>query len=156
MLLLPNGTVMAQGGGVTNNWYKLTPDSTGNYANGTWSTLAPMGTQRLYFASDVLSNDEVFVAGGEYSGPSGTNNDTNSGEIYNMLNNRWAPIATPPVPNLGDVISQVLPNGTILVRLLERAPNGNLTPARTPGRPAQPNFTTIPVRKKPGYSFSRW
>ena len=72
MLMLPNGDVMMEGGGVAHTWYELTPDSTGNYADGTWTALASMSTQRLYFTSDVLSNDEVLVQGGEYSGPSGT------------------------------------------------------------------------------------
>ncbi len=41
MLLLPNGTAMVQGGGETSAWYSLTPDSTGNYVNGSWVRLAP-------------------------------------------------------------------------------------------------------------------
>src|SRR5208282_2380495 len=46
MLLLPDGTVMAQGGGITNTWFKLTPNSSGSYINGTWSQLASMSLQR--------------------------------------------------------------------------------------------------------------
>src|SRR5262249_17785753 len=42
MMLLTDGTVMAEAGGQSKNWYQLTPDSQGNYANGTWSTLASM------------------------------------------------------------------------------------------------------------------
>ena len=41
MLLLTDGTVMVQNGG-GNAWYKLTPDSSGSYINGTWTTLASM------------------------------------------------------------------------------------------------------------------
>src|SRR5258707_1151738 len=37
-LLLSDGTVMCGDGG--SGWYKYTPDSSGNYANGTWTTLA--------------------------------------------------------------------------------------------------------------------
>ncbi len=37
MELLTDGTVMALSGG---NYYKLTPDATGSYVNGTWSQLA--------------------------------------------------------------------------------------------------------------------
>ena len=36
---LTDGTVLAQGGGET-DWWKLTPDITGSYKNGTWSNLA--------------------------------------------------------------------------------------------------------------------
>src|SRR5438067_714934 len=56
MELLSDGTVMAQGGGVSKNWYKLTPDATGSYVNGTWSNLASMSLQRLYTATNVLKD----------------------------------------------------------------------------------------------------
>src|SRR3954447_21318495 len=47
MLLLSNGTVMCKtssggGDGIGNTWNLLTPDIHGSYANGTWSTIAPM------------------------------------------------------------------------------------------------------------------
>src|SRR5215471_4047214 len=53
MLLLSDGTVMAQNGGST-TWYRLTPDSSGSYANGTWTTRTPMNFSRLYYSSQVL------------------------------------------------------------------------------------------------------
>ncbi len=37
MVLMSDGTVMAQNDNGT-AWYRLTPDSTGSYVNGTWST----------------------------------------------------------------------------------------------------------------------
>src|SRR5437773_11665534 len=40
MLLLPNGSVMAQGGDKSSLWNRLTPDASGSYVNGTWSALA--------------------------------------------------------------------------------------------------------------------
>src|SRR4051794_20509786 len=48
-LLLSDGTIMVHGGGygASKAWYKLTPDATGSYVNGTWTTLAPMGLERL-------------------------------------------------------------------------------------------------------------
>src|SRR3954468_13821444 len=42
MILLSNGTIMAKtftGGSYGNVWDRLTPDATGSYANGTWSTI---------------------------------------------------------------------------------------------------------------------
>jgi hypothetical protein len=63
MLLLTDGTVMAQIGG-TNRWYALKPDSYGNYVHGTWSPLASMHDTRLYYVSAVLPSGKVFVAGG--------------------------------------------------------------------------------------------
>ncbi len=109
MLLLSDGTVMAADSG--NNWYRLTPDSTGSYVNGTWSLLAAMNYTRLYFSSQVLTNGQVLVAGAEY----GTG--TNSAEIYDPVANTWT--TTPPPPagqNLFyDSISEMLPNGNVLV-----------------------------------------
>jgi hypothetical protein len=61
MLSLPDGTVMMHDndngfGNLLNRdrWYRLTPDASGSYVNGTWSQLASMSTQRLFFASNVL------------------------------------------------------------------------------------------------------
>jgi hypothetical protein len=123
MLLLPDGTVMAENGDESNTWYRLTPDSSGSYVNGTWSALSPMNDMRLYFASDVLPNGNVFVAGGEYG------SGTATAEIYNIVSNTWAETVVPPalldpsqmspVANgnqaFADAISTVLPNGSVLI-----------------------------------------
>ena len=119
MLLLSNGTVMAQGAGVTNTWYRLTPDSDGNYVDGTWSPLASMSTDRLYFATNVLTDGRVFLMGGEYSGPSGKDNDNNTGEIYDPVANTWTTITTFPQSAFGDAPSQLLPDGSVLTGYLE-------------------------------------
>src|SRR2546421_12896932 len=42
MMLLTDGRVIVQGGGVTNNWYALTPSGTGSYISGTSATPAAM------------------------------------------------------------------------------------------------------------------
>jgi uncharacterized repeat protein (TIGR01451 family) len=118
MELLTNGTVMAQGAGVSNNWYSLTPDSTGSYVNGTWSSLANMSLQRLYTATNVLKDGRVFELGGEYSGPNGTNNWINSGEIYNPVSNSWSSIPNFPQSQFGDDPSMQLPDGRVLVGYL--------------------------------------
>ncbi len=114
MMLLTDGTVIVQGPGVTKTWTKLTPDSSGNYINGTWSNIASMSLERLYFASNVLPNGKVFLIGGEYSGPNGFQNIINSGEIYDPVANTWSPIATIPAPFFGDDPSVVLPNGKVM------------------------------------------
>jgi hypothetical protein len=117
MMLLTDGTVMAQGVGpnqVSNNWYRLTPDANGSYVNGTWTQLASMGLERLYTASNVLQDGRVFVLGGEYSGSQGDANWVNSGEIYNPLTDTWTPIANFPQSQFGDDPSTLLPNGDVL------------------------------------------
>jgi hypothetical protein len=109
MLLLSDGTVMAQGGGGT-NWYRLTPGSTGGYTNGSWTTLHAMEYTRLYYSSQVLPNGHVFVAGGEY-GSGGTN-----GEVYDPVANNWTECPnTPGVNKFADSISETLPNGNVLI-----------------------------------------
>ncbi|HWF18993.1 MAG TPA: kelch repeat-containing protein [Verrucomicrobiae bacterium] len=106
MLLLSDGTVMATDGG--NGWYRLTPDIHGSYVYGTWSLLAPMNDTRLYFASDVLRDGRLFVAGGEYGTGSGT------AEIYDPLTNGWTELPTSS-QNFDDAISTVLPDGDVLI-----------------------------------------
>src|SRR5262245_29774587 len=79
MLLLADGTVMANGAGangVGKTWFRLTPDANGSYVNGTWTNLASMSLERLYYGSNVLPDGRVYVLGGEYSGPSGNGNWT--------------------------------------------------------------------------------
>ncbi len=77
MLLLSDGTVMAQAGNVANpRWYRLAPDATGGYTNGAWSARTSMNYSRLYYASDVLQDGRVFIAGAEYG------NGTTNAEVY--------------------------------------------------------------------------
>ena len=112
MLLLTDGTVMCQESG-GKNWFRLTPDSTGNYVNGTWSPLAPMKNTRLYYASAVLRDGRVFVAGGEYSDAGG---DTPAAEIFEPLLNFWTSIPAPPGwTEIGDAPCCVLPDGRVLL-----------------------------------------
>src|SRR5579872_1259616 len=59
MILLSDGRVLAKtsAGGIDrygNVWDVLTPDSTGSYINGTWSSIAPMHGTRLYYSSQML------------------------------------------------------------------------------------------------------
>jgi hypothetical protein len=78
------------------SWMKLTPDAKGSFLNGTWTTLASEPIARLYFASQIMADGRLFVAGGEYSGPGLFPNWSNTGEIYDPLANMWTPIAPYP------------------------------------------------------------
>ena len=78
MLLLTDGTVMCQNSD-SNQWWKLKPDIAGSYVNGTWSALANGPNSPLYFASAVLRDGRVFVAGGEYN--AGVSTDLLAAEI---------------------------------------------------------------------------
>src|SRR5574340_1019380 len=92
MLLLTDGTIMCQESQPP-NWWKLTPDSLGSYINGTWSQLAQMRNAPLYFASAVLSDGRVFVAGGEYN--FGQRADLLAADIYDPVADEWTILSTP-------------------------------------------------------------
>ena len=93
MLLLTDGTVIVKsyyggmGASLGTTWDRLTPDANGSYKNGTWSTIAPMTNDRLYFSSWILNDGRVYVGGGEYG--AGT-----LAEIYNPFTNTWSAAAT--------------------------------------------------------------
>ena len=113
MLLLSDGTVIVKtyygGFGSTpgTTWDKLTPDASGSYINGTWSRIATMANDRLYFSTWVLNDGRVYVGGGEYG--SGT-----LAEIYNPLTNSWSSLTAPGV-NFSDGNSENLPDGKLLL-----------------------------------------
>jgi hypothetical protein len=143
MMLLSDGTVMAQNAGAAanqNRWYRLTPSSSGSYINGTWSTLASMSTQRLYYGSNILQDGRVFLVGGEYSGPALPRTDTNTGEIYNPLTNSWSAIQNFPQHNFGDDPTEVLPDGRVLGGF-ESGPQTYIY------NPATNTWTTTPANK---------
>jgi hypothetical protein len=106
MFLLTDGTVMVKTG--DGDWSRLSPDAKGNYANGSWSKIASMSEGRQWFASHVLPNGNVWILGGEYSGPNMDANWTNTGEVYDTLQDSWSPIANHPESRYGDVPSMLL------------------------------------------------
>lgn len=119
-LLLTDGTVMVQAlvsGTGSREWWRLTPDSNGDYVNGTWSQLAslPAGYGPLYYASAVLPNGMVVINGGEYNlGNSIV--ETNLGAIYNPVTNKWRKVAAPSGwTEIGDAQSVVLSNGSYML-----------------------------------------
>ena len=122
MMLLTNGDViMVEGGDSASNDYEiLTPDSKGNYVDGTWSPVASSQLQRLFDGSVILPDGRMLVVGGEYSGPNTDSNFTNEGEIYNPATNTWSVISTFPNQNFGDDMLVNLPgtNGTVLAGYL--------------------------------------
>jgi hypothetical protein len=131
MLLLPDGSVMVadQPGGndFSASWFLLRPDDHGSYVNGSWSQLSDMNDTRLDYSSIILTNGQVFVAGGEY----GTGLATS--EIYDPLMDTWTYLPVPtslldptlPSPEVGenqgfyDSIAKILPSGQVLI-----APDG--------------------------------
>jgi hypothetical protein len=116
MFLLTDGTVMCQNSG-TSHWWKLTPDINGNDVNGTWSALADGPNAPLYFASTVLRDGRVFVAGGEYN--NGVTAELLAAEIYNPVTNAWTVLATPAGwTAIGDAVSCAFPDGRVMLGYL--------------------------------------
>ena len=103
--------------GGTSDWWKLTPDASGSYADGTWSQIAsmPAAYTPLYFASAILPDGRMIVEGGEYIGENAA--WSNQGAIYNPVANSWASVAPPRGwTNMGDAASDVLADGTFMLQ----------------------------------------
>jgi len=122
MLLESNGSVLVHNEpdnnttGGTNQWWQLTPSSSGSYIDGTWSQIAsmPSAYTPLYFASAILPDGRMIVEGGEYIGENAV--WSNEGAIYNPVTNKWASVVPPPGwTNIGDAASEVLPDGTFML-----------------------------------------
>ena len=127
-MLLTDGSVMVQAnptgapGASAADFYRLTPDSTGSYAKGTWSKLArpPAGYAPYASAEAVLADGRVLFVGGEYnqdnySLPFAPSALTNMSAVFDPVANSWTMIAPPPgQPYIGDVSSAVLPDGRFL------------------------------------------
>ena len=86
MLQLRDGRILVNEsqGPDTGVWFILTPDSTGSYINGTWSTTGHLqaGYAPIYFGSQVLLDGRhVVIEGGEYNNGSAV--WTNDGVVWN-------------------------------------------------------------------------
>ena len=114
-LLLTDGTVMVHQYSSA-KWWRLTPDNTGSYLNGTWSALASLASNYgpLYFASAVLADGRVIVEGGEYN--FGVPVETTLGAIYDPVADTWTTV-NPPAgwTFMGDSPGIVLADGTFML-----------------------------------------
>lgn len=121
-ILLTDGTVLVQDAG-GQDWWRLTPDLTGSYVNGTWTQVAslPAAYSPLYHSSAVLPDGRLIIEGGEYNFFVPT--WTNLGAIYDPIANTWTNVDPPPFfgtccgighQTIGDAQSVVLSNGTYM------------------------------------------
>ncbi|HVT08450.1 MAG TPA: hypothetical protein VHM31_12460 [Polyangia bacterium] len=125
-ILLTDGTVLVQDTGFP-DWWRLTPDETGSYVNGTWAPVAslPAGYSPLYHSSAVLPDGRLIIEGGEYllsdDHSAFVGAETAQGAIYDPVADTWTPVEPPPFFNsgflpqtIGDAQSVVLANGVYM------------------------------------------
>ncbi len=107
--LLPDGSVLAQQQS-DKHWYRLTPDASGDYHNGTWSQVADSTNGPLYYASGILRDGRLIVAGGEYN--FGAKVWLCAAEMYDYVADTWTTLPTPTGwTKIGDAPGCVLPDG---------------------------------------------
>ena len=122
MIQLRDGRILVheEQAGNSQNWHILTPDSTGSYINGTWSSggTLPAGYSPWYFSSQVLvgSGKNVLVEGGEYN--NGSAAWTTLGALATCTPFgacTWVSNAPPSGwGNIGDAQSVIMTNGKYL------------------------------------------
>jgi len=114
-LLLTDGSVMYQGGGLA-DWYRLVPDTFGSYVNGSWVKAAslPAGYAPDAFSSAVMIDGRLVIAGGEYN--NGNFVLTDECAVYDPKADTWTRFAPPAGWGfIGDSPSAVLPDGKLLL-----------------------------------------
>jgi hypothetical protein len=114
---MTDGTVIAQGDNCSDFW-KLTPDNTGSYVNGTWTQLASLPSDYAPYAgsSAVLADGRLLLEGGEYSECGAVFALTNQGAVYDPATNAWTTVTPPKGWNyIGDSPSTVLADGEYLI-----------------------------------------
>jgi hypothetical protein len=117
LVLLTDGTVLIheEQDSSPQKWYKLTPDKTGSYVNGTVKPIASTSSSYgpLYFGSAVLPDGRYIIEGGEYNNGSAV--WTNLGAIYDPAKNKWTPV-NPPTgwASIGDAQTVILNDKTYM------------------------------------------
>jgi hypothetical protein len=107
-MLLPDGTVLAEGSGA--NWWRLTPDDNGSYVNGNWTQRTSSTWGHQDGSTAVLTSGNVFIAGGE------NGNGTNKVEIYHPASDSWSISVTAAYfGSIYDGNAMLMPNGQVLI-----------------------------------------
>jgi hypothetical protein len=124
MAVLTDGTVLLheEQDSTPQKWYKLTPDKTGSYVNGTIQPIASTSSSYgpWFFGSTVLPDGRYIIEGGEYNNTQPA--WTSLGAIYDPVKNKWTAVKPPPFfggfgnfpHTIGDAQATLLPNGTYM------------------------------------------
>jgi len=162
MIQLRDGRILfhEEQGGNSQNWHILTPDSTGSYVNGTWSSggTLPPGYAPWFFSSQLLpgSGRHILIEGGEYN--NGVQDWTNLGAYGTCIPFgpcSWVSNAPPSGwPNIGDAQSVILGNGKYLqascclsLTAEFNGPNNWVTSTSTTNATDEQGFTLLPNGK---------
>ncbi len=152
--LLTDGSILSNGANLS-QWVKLVPDSRGNYADGTWQTLAASPYGMGAAQEHILPDGRFYQAGGEfiYEYPSGSSaGDHDAVQLYNPVTNTWTLGQQGLYGALQDSGSATLANGRIVSSDLSAAqtqifnPSSNTWAAAGP-RPAsagEDGWVTLP------------
>ena len=117
--LMTDGSVLTQSEFAPQDFYRYTPDSKGDYSNGTWRKTGslPPGYAPTDFASDLLADGRVVISGGEYNvgGKYGLQL-VNLGAVYDPVKTTWTSVGHPEGWRwIGDSPSSVLADGRLLL-----------------------------------------
>ena len=117
LALLTDGTVLIheEQDNFPQKWFKLTPDNTGSYVNGTITPIAKTSSAYgpLFFGSVVLPDGRYIIEGGEYNNNCQGGCWTNLGAIYDPVKNKWTMVNPPAGWNsIGDAQAILLDDGT--------------------------------------------
>jgi hypothetical protein len=140
-LLLPDGTVLAEGSG--SNWWSLSPDGNGHYVNGNWTNRNNSSWGHQFGSTAVLKNGKVYVGGGEHG------NGTDQVEIYDTFTGLWSVAVNPTYfGGISDGNAMLMPEGRVLIEPQATTSNYNgLTFLFDPGDNTISQTTGAPVHR---------
>jgi hypothetical protein len=163
MLLMTDGTVLAHESD-SSNWHQLTPNASGSYTSGKWTSIPPMPPNStipaaqhgpnygpLFFGSAVLGDGTLLVAGGEYN--FGVSADVAAATRFDPVTSAWTNLATPSGwTNVGDVPLCILADGRGLLGNINDSQTAFFDPAtgkfsagpNKGDRCAEESFTLLP------------
>lgn len=114
--LMTDGSIAVQSHDDPQAWYRYSPDSYGDYSDGTWQRIAslPGHYDPDAFASQVLADGRLLIIGGEYNRQRFAL--TSLGAIYDPVKNTWTPLAHPNGWQwIGDSPSSMIPDGHFVI-----------------------------------------
>jgi hypothetical protein len=140
MLLMTDGTVLAHESD-SSNWHQLTPNASGSYTSGKWTSIPPMPPNStipaaqngpkygpLFFGSAVLGDGTLLVAGGEYN--VGLSVDMAAATRFDPVTSAWTNLTTPSGwTKVGDVPLCILADGRALLGNIDNSQTAFFDPA---------------------------